>query len=98
MARGKSSTNGFADPEWPVRVNKIRNYFGVAHFQGFAGQSNPTPNFRTTNEQIYTLLVLNILRDLGTDNETIEKVINGQICRWRPAYEKLVGRPRDGYC
>ena len=72
---GKEFEEWVADPGWPHHVNKIRNEFGVAHFQGYANQSSPAPNFHATNEQIYTLLVLNILRDLGIENETIEKVI-----------------------
>ena len=73
---GKEFVEWVADSRsWADHINKIRNDFGVAHFQAYADQSSFAPNFRTANEQIYTLLILNVLRELGINNETVEKVI-----------------------
>ena len=69
--------------DWKKKVNEIRNNYGVAHLQGYAGNSPASPDFHLINEQLYLLVVSCLLSECGVSEDTRCKVAERMRSDWK---------------
>ena len=69
--------------DWKKKVNEIRNNYGVAHLQGYAGNSPASPGFHLINEQLYLLVVSCLLSECGVSEDTRCKVAERMRSDWK---------------
>ena len=61
---------------WTGRVAHIRNYWGVAHFQGYGLEPEDEYGIYPINQELYTLLILCVLGDCGLSDQLLAKVVD----------------------
>ena len=60
---------------WTSSVTHIRNYWGVAHFQGYGTEPEDGYGIHPINSQLYLLLICCLLRDCGHSDEMLSTII-----------------------
>ncbi len=60
---------------WTSSVTRIRNYWGVAHFQGYGTEPEDGYGIHPVNQALYTLVILCILSDSGLTDDLRSRVV-----------------------
>ena len=73
---GKAFQGPIGDVQtWTTTVAHVRNYWGVAHFQGYGTKPEDGYGITPINNQLYLLLICCILRDCGHSEEMLSSII-----------------------